>query len=41
MEMKPKIFFSEDDENKNINAKDWLDFEISENVLLHFAVNLM
>ena len=34
------MFFSEEeDENKNIIAKNWLDFEVSENVLLHFTVN--
>ena len=40
--MQSKIFFSkEEDEYKNIIAKDWVDFEVSENVLLHFTVNLI
>ena len=33
MEIQSKLFFAEEkDENRNIVAKDWLDFEISENV---------
>ena len=36
-----KNIFSEDHENKNIIAKDWLDFEVSENVLSQFTVNLI
>ena len=39
--MQLKIFFSKEDHgNKNITAKDWLDFQVSENVLLNFTVNL-
>ena len=38
--MQSKIFFPEKYENKNIIAKDWLGFEVSENVLSHFTANL-
>ena len=41
MEIQPKIFFPEGEENKNITNNDWSDFEVSENVLLDFIVDLI
>ena len=35
------MFLSEEDENQNIIAKNLLDFELSVNVFLYFAVNLI
>ena len=40
--MQSKMFFSgEEEENKNIIGKDWLNFKLSENGLLCFTVNLI
>ena len=35
------IFFSEEEENQNIITKDWSDFDVSENVLLHSTLKLI
>ena len=40
--MQSKLFFSEEqDENRNTASKDWLDFEVFENVFSYFTVNII